>query len=87
LQRCPSKEMWIAVKLVIMSNKHLAGLRGVPVEARIEILRLIENMTVGAALTESIHGAGFPQTQKVMYGRLGNLEEKKRWAKRLVGID
>jgi hypothetical protein len=34
-----------------------------------------------------MHGAESPQTQKVMYGRLGNLEQKKRWAKKLVGIE
>jgi len=39
------------------------------------------------ALTESMHGAGSPQTQKVMYGRLGNVEQKKNWTKRLLGID
>jgi 4-hydroxybutyryl-CoA dehydratase/vinylacetyl-CoA-Delta-isomerase len=68
-------------------KKYLAGVKGVPVEARMKILRLIENMSGGTALAESMHGAGSPQTQKVMYGRLGNLEQKKRWAKRLVGID
>lgn len=41
----------------------------------------------GTALVESMHGAGSPETQKVMYRRLGNLEQKKRWARRIVGID
>ncbi len=68
-------------------KKYLAGVKGVPTEARIKILRLIENMSGGTALAESMHGAGSPQTQKVMYGRLGNLEQKKRWAKRLARID
>jgi 4-hydroxybutyryl-CoA dehydratase/vinylacetyl-CoA-Delta-isomerase len=68
-------------------KKYLAGVKGIPVEARMKILRLIENMSGGTALVESMHGAGSPQTQKVMYGRLGNLEQKKRWAKRIVGIE
>jgi 4-hydroxybutyryl-CoA dehydratase / vinylacetyl-CoA-Delta-isomerase len=68
-------------------KKYLAGAKGVPVEARMKILRLIENMSGGTALVESMHGAGSPQAQKVMYARLGNLEQKKRWAKRLVQID
>jgi 4-hydroxybutyryl-CoA dehydratase/vinylacetyl-CoA-Delta-isomerase len=68
-------------------KKYLAGAQGVSVESRMKILRLIENMSGGTALVESMHGAGSPQTQKVMYGRLGNLEQKKRWAKRLVQID
>jgi 4-hydroxybutyryl-CoA dehydratase/vinylacetyl-CoA-Delta-isomerase len=67
-------------------RKYLAAAPGVPVEARLKILRLIENMSAGVALVESMHGAGSPQTQKVMYGRLGNLDQKKCWAKRLVGI-
>jgi 4-hydroxybutyryl-CoA dehydratase/vinylacetyl-CoA-Delta-isomerase len=68
-------------------KKYLAGAQGVSVESRMKILRLIENMSGGTALVESMHGAGSPQAQKVMYGRLGNLEQKKRWAKRLVQID
>jgi len=68
-------------------KKYLAGAKGIPVEDRMKILRLIENMSGGTALVESMHGAGSPQTQKVMYGRLGNLKQKKRWAKSLVGID
>jgi 4-hydroxybutyryl-CoA dehydratase/vinylacetyl-CoA-Delta-isomerase len=42
----------------------LAGVKGVPVEARIKILKLIENMSGGTALAESMHGAGFPQTRR-----------------------
>jgi 4-hydroxybutyryl-CoA dehydratase/vinylacetyl-CoA-Delta-isomerase len=68
-------------------KKYLAGAEGVPVEARMKILRLIENMSGGTALVESMHGAGSPQTQKVMYGRLGNIDQKKRWAKKIVGIE
>ena len=47
------------------------GVEGVSTENRIRILRLIENMTGGTALVESMHGAGSPQTQKVMYARIG----------------
>ncbi len=77
----------IIVIYKIFVNPTLAGAGGVPIEARMKILRLIENMSGGTALVESMHGAGSPQTQKVMYGRLGNLEQKKRWAKRIVGIE
>jgi 4-hydroxybutyryl-CoA dehydratase/vinylacetyl-CoA-Delta-isomerase len=67
-------------------EKYLAGVEGVSTENRMKILRLIENMTGGTALVESMHGAGSPQTQKVMYGRLGKLDMKKRMAKKLAGI-
>ncbi|MBP7764251.1 MAG: 4-hydroxyphenylacetate 3-hydroxylase family protein [Deltaproteobacteria bacterium] len=68
-------------------RKFLAGAGGVKTEDRMKILRLVENMSGGTALAESMHGAGSPQSQKVMYGRLGNLEQKKRWAKKIVNID
>ena len=55
------------------------------------ILRLIENITLGAAAvgyrTESMHGAGSPQAQRIMISRQGDLEEKKALAKALAGID
>jgi len=63
----------------------------VPVENRMRILRLIENLTLGTAavgyLTESMHGAGSPQAQRIMISRRVNLMEKQRAAKRLCGID
>lgn len=67
-------------------KKYLAGVEGVSTENRLRILRLIENMTGGTALVESMHGAGSPQTQKVMYGRLGKLDMKKKAAAKLAGI-
>lgn len=51
-----------------------------------KIFRLIESMTGGTALVESMHGAGSPQAQKVMYQRLGNIGMKVKWAKKIAGI-
>ncbi|MEE9609876.1 MAG: 4-hydroxyphenylacetate 3-hydroxylase family protein [Desulfatiglandales bacterium] len=68
-------------------EKYLAGVAGVSTADRMKIIRLIENMTGGTALVESMHGAGSPQAQKVMYGRLGNLDGKKALAKRLAGVE
>ncbi len=68
-------------------EKYMAGVEGVSTEARMKILRLIENMTGGTALVESMHGAGSPQAQKVMYQRLGKIDMKMKWAKKLAGID
>ena len=67
-------------------QKYLKGAKGVPVEYRYRIARLIENMTGGTALVESMHGAGSPQAQRVMLARQANLEMKKKMAKRLAGI-
>jgi 4-hydroxybutyryl-CoA dehydratase/vinylacetyl-CoA-Delta-isomerase len=48
-------------------------------------------MTVGcgaaAYLTESIHGAGSPQAQRIMISRLANLDEKVELAKRISHIE
>lgn len=49
------------------------------------VARLVENMTGGTALAESMHGAGSPQAQKVMYSKLSGLEEKKKFAARIAG--
>ena len=43
---------------------------------------MIENLTLGTAavgyLTESMHGAGSPQAQRIMISRLANMTEKQR---------
>jgi len=54
------------------------------------MLRLMENLTLGpgaaAYLTESMHGAGSPQAQRIMLARLADPEGKMRLARRLAGI-
>ena len=70
--------------------KYLKGVDGVEVEDRVRILRLIENMTLGTGavcyLTESMHGAGSPQAQRIMIWRQANFERKKRLAQKLAKI-
>ncbi|MDQ5985074.1 MAG: 4-hydroxybutyryl-CoA dehydratase/vinylacetyl-CoA-Delta-isomerase [Syntrophus sp. SKADARSKE-3] len=68
-------------------EKYMAGVAGIPVLSRMKILRLIENMTGGTCLVESMHGAGPPQSQRVMYQRLGMLPQKIKWAKALADIN
>lgn len=71
-------------------DKYLKGIDDVSTEDRMRILRLIENMTLGAAAvgyrTESMHGAGSPQAQRVMIARQANVEHKKECAKKIAGI-
>ena len=71
--------------------KYLKGAEGIPVENRTRITRLIENLTMGLGavcyLTESMHGAGSPMAQKIMIGRLANINGMKNAAKRLCGIE
>ena len=61
-----------------------------PTEARMRILRLIENMTLGrnafGYLTERMHGAGSPQAQRIQIARQSRLAFKKDLAQALAGI-
>jgi len=54
------------------------------------VLRLIENLTVGAGsvgyLIESMHGAGPPAAQRIMIGRQAELDEKMRRVMNLLSI-
>ncbi len=67
-------------------RKYLKGVDSVSAENRIRVGRLLENMTGGTALVESMHGAGSPQAQRVMLARQADLEGKKIFAKNLAGI-
>lgn len=71
-------------------EKYLVG-HHVDAETRLRALRLCENLALGTAAvgyrTESMHGAGSPQAQKVMITRQGNFEQKKALAKRIAGIE
>lgn len=72
-------------------RKYLKGAKGKDTENRMRVLRLIENITLGTAAvgyrTESMHGAGSPQAQRVMIARQGNLEAKKEMAKKIAKLD
>ena len=54
------------------------------------MLRLIENMTLGrnavGYLTESMHGAGSPQAQRIQLQRETDFDTKQALARRLAGI-
>ena len=77
-------------KLGAYVEKYLKGVDGVSTENRLRILRLIENLTLGTAAvgyrTESLHGAGSPQAQRIMIARQGNLPHKKELAKKIAHI-
>ncbi len=72
-------------------DKYFRGRPDVPTADRVRVLRLIENMTMGrnavGYLTESLHGAGSPQAQRIVIERTTDLEAKKGLAARLAGID
>jgi len=71
-------------------EKYFKGNPAISTQNRMRILRLIENLTLGTAavgyLTESMHGAGSPQAQRIMISRQVDMEDKQYHAKRLCGI-
>jgi 4-hydroxybutyryl-CoA dehydratase/vinylacetyl-CoA-Delta-isomerase len=70
-------------------EKYLRGIPNVPTVDRMRILRLLETLTIGAAAvgyrTESMHGAGSPEAQVIMIGRLCDMASKRAFARRLAG--
>lgn len=86
----PSEEDLKSPEVGKYVEKYLQGKSDVPTENRMRILRLIENLTLGTAavgyLTESLHGAGSPQAQRIMIARQVDIKEKQKIAKKLCGI-
>ena len=83
----PSEQDLRSEKIGPYVEKYLQG----ATENRMRILRLIENITLGTAAvgyrTESMHGAGSPQAQRIMISRQGNLAAKKELAKVIAKVD
>ena len=71
-------------------NKYFAASPACTTEERMRVLRFLENICLGASAvgyrTESMHGAGSPQAQRIMISRQGNIEGKKALAKAIAGI-
>jgi 4-hydroxybutyryl-CoA dehydratase/vinylacetyl-CoA-Delta-isomerase len=51
------------------------------------IIRLIEQMSCGRSLLVCMHGAGSPLADKMVIGRYTEMEEKKKLAKEITGIE
>ena len=86
----PSEKDYNNPELKPYLEKYLKGADGISTENRMRILRLIENITLGTAAvgyrTESLHGAGSPQAQRIMIARQGDIEKKKEMAKKIAHI-
>jgi len=86
----PSEKDFRSPEIGPLLEKYLKGRKGVSTENRMRVLRLIENMTLGrnavGYLTESMHGAGSPQAQRIQIARQMQLEYKKKVAKRLARV-
>ncbi len=69
-------------------EKYLKGAADVPTMNRIKMFRLVEKMVLESADTISdIHGGGSAAAHRITILRESDMEHKKRWAKRLAGIE
>ncbi len=86
----PSEKDFKSAETGPLLTRLLRGREGVPTEHRVRALRLVENMTMGrnavGYLTESMHGAGSPQAQRVQIARQMDLPAKMGLARKLAGI-
>ena len=86
----PSEKDFKDEKIGPYIQKYLKGVDSVSTENRLRILRFIENLALGTAAvgyrTESLHGAGSPQAQRIMISRQVDMEYKKNLAKRLAHV-
>lgn len=85
----PSAEDLESPEVGPLLKRYITGARGTA-EDRARVLRLIEAMTLGASAvafrTESMHGAGSPQAQRVRIEAQAGLEERMADAERIAGI-
>jgi 4-hydroxybutyryl-CoA dehydratase/vinylacetyl-CoA-Delta-isomerase len=86
----PSEKDLHSPEIGELVDKYFRGVDAVSTEDRMRIMRLIENLTLGTAAvgyrTESMHGAGSPQAQRIMISRQGNLAQKKELALNIAGV-
>ena len=71
-------------------DKYFAATDICSTEDRMRVLRFLENICLGSSAvgyrTESMHGAGSPQAQRIMIQRQGDIQGKKQLAKDIAGI-
>jgi len=68
-------------------RKYLKAVDSVPVEKRVKMYRLAEKLALESADTISdIHGGGYPEAHRVTIFRETNINDKKKAAKRLAGV-
>jgi len=86
----PSEKDFNNPEIGPLLKKYLIGVGSYSTECRQRMLRLIENLTIGAGavgyLTESMHGAGSPMAQRIMLARLANIDQKEKMAEKIAGI-
>lgn len=87
----PSGKDLMSPEIGHLVEKYFKGVSNVPTQDRFKMFRYLENVCLGrgalAYLTESVHGAGSPQAQRVMIRRFSNIDHKKKLVRDIVGIE
>jgi len=87
----PSEADLNSKEIGVLLKKYLSTCEGISADDRYKVLRFIENLTMGVASvsyrTESMHGAGSPQAQRIMIARQANLGDKKKLVKEILDIE
>ncbi len=85
----PAQEDFDAPEVGPLLHRYVKAARG-SAEDRVRVLRLIENKTLGptavAIRTESMHGAGSPQAQRIRIEAQADWDEKIGAAARIAGV-
>jgi 4-hydroxybutyryl-CoA dehydratase/vinylacetyl-CoA-Delta-isomerase len=85
----PSAEDFDHPEIGPLLRRYVEGATGSEEERR-RVLRLVETMTIGAVAvalrTESMHGAGSPQAQRMRIEQQGDFEAKIADARRIAGV-
>ncbi len=91
LVTCPSEKDLRSPEVGKLIDKYLKTDPKVPTEDRMRMLSLIHAMSFGTIApsyrTESMHGAGSPQAQKIMIDREADIEAKQQCARCIAGIE
>lgn len=81
LATLPSEQDLADEEIGPLLHRLLRGRAGTSAEDRARVLRLIENLTLGrnavGYLTESMHGAGSPQAQRIQIARQIQLKDRE----------
>lgn len=68
-------------------EKFYQGMADYSGEDKLRMVRLLENTSLGVAfMIESVHGAGSPEAQRIMFGRLYDFNYAEGVAKKLAGV-
>ncbi|MHA1978471.1 MAG: 4-hydroxyphenylacetate 3-hydroxylase family protein [Candidatus Hodarchaeales archaeon] len=86
----PSQQDFEHSEIGPLVQKYLSTCDEVPVNDRYKLLRFIENLSMGVASlsykTESLHGAGSPQAQRIMISRQAKIDDKIRFVQEILDI-